>query len=175
MLGLSTSTGARVDAGNGAGLMRFIPNAELEARRQQEQQAAEPPPPILALASDIRTAWDAAVSAKKSNRIEERLLECLRQRKGEYSPTALAQIREFQGSDVFVMLTDNTCRAAKAWLQDIMLPAGEKPWSISPTPVPDLPDHIEARINADSVNAYLQAMQQRAMIARLLRNGEMTR
>jgi hypothetical protein len=101
--------------------------------------------PILALAAHVRASWDAAQRAK-TDYIERSLLESLRQKNGIYDPHILGLIRKFGGSEVYMQLTNVKCRAAKSWIRDILIPPGEKPWSIGPTPVPDLPDEVEDEI-----------------------------
>ncbi len=76
--------------------------------------------------------------------IEERLLECMRAFRFEYSPSKLAQIRsEIGGSEIYVPLTNMKVRAGKAWLTEVFFQPGERLFSLKPTPVPELPPEIE--------------------------------
>jgi hypothetical protein len=70
----------------------------------------------------------------------------MRQRKGKYEPSDLSYIRQFGGSEIFMMLTNVKCRSIEAQIKDIILPAGEKPWGIDPTPVQDLPQEVSGRV-----------------------------
>jgi hypothetical protein len=74
-------------------------------------------------------------------------MDCLRQREGEYTSEKLTEIRNQGGSDIFVMLTSVKCRAAEAWVREVLLPAGEKPWGIEPTPIPDLDPSVKFNIS----------------------------
>jgi len=38
-----------------------------------------------------------------------------------------------------MMLTTTKCRAASSWIRDILMPATEKPWGLSPTPIAEVP------------------------------------
>ena len=124
------------------GQLSAIEKAQTDTKKAEEEQNKAP---VQALAAQISTRWQAALMAK-STQIEAKLLGSLRKRRGEYSPEKLASIREFGGSEVFMMLTNVKCRAAEAWLRDVLLPPGDKPWSLSPTPEPKLPQGKEAEI-----------------------------
>ena len=76
---------------------------------------------------------------------------------GEYPAEVLAEIRKFGGSETFIQSTGNKVSAAEAWLTDILIPQGERPWEISPTPVPDLADDQVAAITA-KVTAQFQPL-----------------
>lgn len=122
---------------------------------------AVPTDVTLSLANHIRGCYDRAKTAKQL--ITERLLACERQRKGEYDPVKLAQIKEAGGSEVFLMLTDIKCRAADAWIKDVMLNTGERPYAVAPTEEPDLPteihDHIVEGVTQEAMMAQQQGMQ----------------
>ena len=119
-----------------------------DVRRQAEQ--ANNQPAMISLANHVKKRWDAALNAKQGSGIEcgieYRLLKSLRQRSGIYEPDKLAKILKFGGSDIYMNLTSVKCRAAEAWIRDVMLPPGDKPWGISPTPEPDLPEAKEVMI-----------------------------
>ncbi len=44
---------------------------------------------------------------------------------------------------------------SRSWLKDIMLPAGEKPYSIEPTPVPDIPPQLVQRARQEFMQDYM--------------------
>lgn len=115
-------------------------------------------PAIQGLAQYVRECWSVAKTAKLQT-VEPRLLHNLRQRRGEYDPDTLAEIKAQGSSEVFMMLTSNKCRAASAWLRDTLLGArDEKCWTIDPTPMPDLPAEMKQTIIAeatqDAMNWY---------------------
>jgi len=126
--------------------------AEKETQSLNEQTGSN-------LASHIRTVWETNRNARDS--VNTRLLECLRARKGEYSPGQLAQITANGGADpVFLKLTGTKCRAAVAWLRDILLPIQDKPWEIEPTPVPTLPEDIMGSVAQSTFDQMTQMIQQ---------------
>lgn len=145
------------DAEKAKGFVRVLTNKDIDDAKlaDQERKADEEKnePFILGLVAYLRKAWEAAKTAK--NPVEIKLLKSKRQRKGRYDPEDLADIINFGGSRIFMMLTSVKCRAIEAWVKDIMLPAGDKPWGVDITPVPDLPVEIEKQI-ADMVAGEVQ-------------------
>jgi hypothetical protein len=125
------------------------------ARADEPREITDPT--VLSLAAYIRQRYEEAKSAKAD--ITERLLRCERQRRGEYDPDKLAQIRSTGGSDIYMMLTDIKCRAAESWIKDVMLNAGEKSWSLTPTKEPSVPNEMrDAIVEAVVVEAQQVAM-----------------
>jgi hypothetical protein len=100
---------------------------------------------LVRLDSHVRDIWSSARMAKESD-IQERMLEDLRQREGEYDADKLQAIRAMGGSEIFMMLTSSKCRTAEGWLRDTLLPAGERPFSVEATPIPDIPEDQKADI-----------------------------
>lgn len=146
------------------GLVSFVGNAEIEERAQQERDAQikQNEPVMTSLASHISGRWTLAKQAK--NKVERQMLDNLRQRRGEYDQESLAQIKAQGGSEVFINISNVKCRAVEAWLKDIMLPPGERPWAADPTPVPELPESIKQQVGAEIV-AQIQAAMQQGLIA----------
>lgn len=136
-----------IDIGpKGEGLVRFVGNDEIEASAaaQRKAEKEQNSPLNLGLAAHLRKKWDKAKTNKWT--IEEKLLASKRQRKGKYNPDDLAQIEKFGGSQIYMMITNVKCRAIESWVKDVMLPSGEKPWTIEPTPVPEFPVEVESAI-----------------------------
>jgi hypothetical protein len=115
-------------------------------------------PLILGLSAYLRECWDVAEQAKKP--IENKMLQALRQRNGEYEPDKLKDIRAQGGSDIYMMITEVKCRAAESWLRDILLDTGTPPWDIQATPIPDLGPKATKEIQDVFANKVLQLVQQ---------------
>lgn len=128
------------------GLLLFKSNSELEQERLDKAAAEERQnnPFITGLAGRIKSHWETARFAR--NTIEERIIDALRRRNGEYSPDKLAAIREAGGSEIYMMLTSIKCRAAEAWISDVLFQPDEAPWKVKPTPIPELDPDTEATI-----------------------------
>jgi hypothetical protein len=136
------------------GMLRVISPSglqKMESERELQRKAEDNmnKPEISRLSSHINKLWQAAYDAKQTNAIEDLLLQCRRQRNGEYDPNILAEIKKQGGSEVFMMLTNVKCRAAAAWIRDVLIPPGDKPWSIEPTPLPELPEDELVKIQTE--------------------------
>lgn len=135
-----------------------------------QRDAEKPPEPttldeaqtISALASHVRAAWGRNKLAKQ--KIDLKLLACLRARRGVYSPAEITVMQQNSGGMNFVYsdLTETKCRAASAWIREIVLPTGERPWGIDPTPMPELPKALQVSIAQKAMQQAQTAMQQMA-------------
>jgi hypothetical protein len=96
------------------------------------------------LAAYVRQCWDEAKTAK--TQITERLLKCERQRRGVYDPDRAADIAKTGGSDIFMMLTDVKCRAAEAWIKDVMLTQQDRVFDLKPAKNPMMPPEMKKAI-----------------------------
>jgi hypothetical protein len=133
---------------------------------QDEQRAAaqlqNSQPVVQALAGYIRKTWMSSMLAKQQTS-EIKMLKSVRARRGEYDPDKLAQLREQGSSTIYMMLTSNKCRAASSWLRDTLVTSSdEKPWTIKPGAIPDLPPN--------EVESILQQAQQE--VAQLYASGQ---
>lgn len=130
------------------------------ARIGEEQETPIDDVAQLSLAAHIGHCFEAAKTAKQQ--ITERLVKCDRQRRGIYDPEKLQEIQAIGGSEVYMMLTDVKCRAAEAWVKDIMLSAGEYPFDFDTTPIPNVPDDLRQGI-IEHVVQEATAVQQMGM------------
>jgi hypothetical protein len=147
-------------------LVNIVPNSVLV---QQEQAAAiakadaeaSRQPLLDSLASHVRRCFDAARNARQSagsgtmRSLDNQLLSALRARQGEYEPEKLVKIRQFGGSEAYARITSTKIRGAAAWIKDIYLNnTNEKPWTLKPTPDPELvnnyKEQAELKIQQDA-------------------------
>lgn len=139
---------------NNLGLVQFQSNAEIEAEKQAEiaarQSAVERQVWESSLVAQIHRDWSRAKRAKE--RVDDRLLDCMRRRNGEYDPTKLAAIRSQGGSEIYMQLTATKCRALASWIRDVILSV-DRAWGLEPTPVTEIPapvlQVIQQRVYAD--------------------------
>lgn len=96
-------------------------------------------PVVQGLAAHIKGHWSQAKQAKQQ--VEREMLEAVRARAGRYSADMEQKLAAQGGSAIYMMLFATKARQAKALLGDVMLGAGtDKPWTISPSPKPDIPE-----------------------------------
>jgi hypothetical protein len=120
------------------------------AEERAAAQQANSQPVVQALNGYIRKQWMSSMMAKQMT-AEIKMLKSVRARRGEYDPDKLAQLREQGSSTIYMMITSNKCRAASSWLRDTLITASEdKPWTIIPTALPDLPPNEVESIMAQA-------------------------
>lgn len=127
---------------------------------------------LTALAGHVRLSWSRNKLAKEKIDIE--LLKCLRARRGVYSAAEIAAITANSGGTniVFTDLTETKCRAASAWIREIVLPVGEKPWGVSPTPLPDLPKPIKQAVFNKALAQAQQVLMEAAQAGEVMDREE---
>ena len=124
---------------------------QLQAEERAAAVAANAEPVVQNLVAYIKKCWYYARTAKEYT-IEIKMLKNVRARRGEYDPEKIAQLREQGSSLIYMMLTSNKCRAASSWLRDVLMTSAEdKPWTIRPGPMPDMPPNVmqEVMIRAE--------------------------
>jgi len=125
--------------------------AQATARAEQARNQ----PVVSSLVEYVRRHWAQAKKAKDP--IECEMLSAVRSRRGEYDPDKLVHIRRQGGSEIYMMVFATKARQLKALLVDILAGNGsEKPWTLTPTPSPDLPPELADQIMR---SVYDEAMQ----------------
>ena len=163
-----SSVGA-VPKGPSAG--RSAPNPlvrQLNLQQLLQRDGETPPEPQVleedtwtALVGHVRHSW--GINKLSKQRIDLKLLDCLRARRGVYSAAQLSSIQDSGGMNiVWADLTETKCRAASAWIREIVLPVGEQPWGVDSTPVPNLPMPMKKTVVAKALQQAQVAMQQAA-------------
>lgn len=97
-----------------------------------------------ALGAHVKKKFDAAVLHKRSIGIEAQLLRNLRANKCEYQPDERGLLGPY--NDVYIGISALKARAAESWLTDIILNNIERPWTLSPTPEPELQEDIKEEV-----------------------------
>ncbi len=111
------------------------------------------------LAAHIQNTWET--NRRHKTKITQRLLDCLRARKGEYSASQAAMIRSGGGSNpVYMKLTGTKCRAASAWIRDVLMPQGDTPYMVEPTSLPELPRQLSDAARESARQEAIQLLQQ---------------
>jgi hypothetical protein len=140
------------------GMLTLKTNAQTDREKQKEaedllktedQEAVE-----ASLVGHLRKAWEAA----KRNKIdvEQQILRNMRQIAGEYDPDKLQQIREFGGSEAYLLYTQTKWRSANAWISDVL---NDIPFDIEPTPKPSLGESLEDRL----IDSFMDKMLEKIL------------
>lgn len=139
------------------GLMHVQNNAAIEEEKKKTAETANNEAVIRGLAGHVAKCFSAA----KTGRVlaEQRMLSNLRARRGEYDPDVLAKIRATGTAEVYMMLSAEKARSCTSVMRDIFLGNGsEKPWSVTPTKIADLPQPVVDRAVAQA-GEMIQAIQ----------------
>ena len=126
---------------------------------------------VDALAAKVRQDWNVAKQVKQT--VTHRLMNCLERRQGRYGTKKLAEIEQTGGSAIYMQLTGAKCRAAKAYLSDLYTPAGDRPFTLSPTPVPELPPALRRQLMVEATAVIQQtAISQEDAVALLQKHQD---
>jgi hypothetical protein len=98
----------------------------------------------------IDKCWEEALKAKEDH-AEPQIIANMRQIDGEYDATKLNAIKEIGGSEVFMMITDAKCKNAANWTEELLFQPNQRPWDVSPTPIPELPDYAMEEIYKEAM------------------------
>ena len=130
------------------GVLRVLSSDELSEQQVSEDAAyaesQRPPEPDIAaaaLGNYIRSQYEAFKRHRTHSNIDRELLASLRAYNGNYDPQKIAEIQRFGGSKVFARITSTKCRGATALLRDVYM-GGERPWTMTATPEPDVPGSV---------------------------------
>ena len=148
-------------------LVPFKTAAQLEDEARAASDKSQAKPIIQSLAAHVRERWEEAKDAKRD--VEERMVDNLTRRRGQYDSQKLAQIRSFGGSEIFMGITSVKCRAACAWLRDTLMGTGlDRPWQLEHTPEPELPPDVTMRLQ----QAFMQQAYQQTLMTGVPPNPE---
>lgn len=157
--------------------MGVLLKANAEQLQQQdierEQREVEQSRPIIKtseLAGFVRECWERAKTNKMD--VSDRLTACLYRKKGEYEPQELEKIKRAGVSTIYMQITANKCRSAKAWLADLFSPTGDRPFSLEPTPIPDLPPELKQTLISEAIQGAQQFGVPMDQVAQLIEKHE---
>ena len=143
----------------GIALIPVARASDLEAQAKRRNDEMQAKPVIQGLAAHVRSRWETAKDGKRD--LEERMLQGLRQRNGEYDPEILADIKRQGGSEIYIQLTSVKARAATSWLRDTLTGQGmDKAWGIDPTPEATLPDNVVQGLQQEMAQELQMLMEQ---------------
>jgi hypothetical protein len=140
--------------------VQSVSSMQMQAKRDSEAnfEAQQAQPVITGLAGHIKGFFTLANTAKLE--VQNRMLEALYARRGEYTVEKLQQIQESGQPAIYMMLASVKMRQAESLLRDVLIGAGtEKPWTLEATPVPELPPFEVNQIRQAVTTEVQQAIQ----------------
>ena len=154
-LPMNITNGAAPGVVNIGGILEVRSASQMIADEKAKAEADNEHAVVQGLASYIRKCWMEAKSSKE-NTIEPQMIGALRQRKGEYDPDMMAQLRKQGSTPIFMLITSNKCRAGASWLREAL---DGLPWSAKPTPVSDIDDNTKQAIIDAATQQIYEAIQ----------------
>ncbi len=97
------------------------------------------------LADWVGRCLQEARNDKRAQDVFEDIELGARHGEGRYTSSEKARIAAALGDtglDVFMPITATKCQALQNWLSDVFRPNSDKPFTLTPSPVPDLPPHM---------------------------------
>ena len=139
----------------------FLRTGNVAALQEQEQaenaqfQQQQAQPVIQGLAGRVREFFTIARAGRLV--VEQEMLEALLARRGHYTPEKLAKIEEADQPAIYMMVASGKMRQIESLMRDVLVGDGtDKPWTIRPTPEPELPpEAVQA-----AVQQLMQELQQ---------------
>lgn len=92
------------------------------------------------LAEFVLNQFDRAKKHRDGTGITQSILDGIRRYRGKYDGGELCK---FDGISFYRNATGMLCRSAYNWLKDAYFNAQDKPWTLEPTPIPELPEDME--------------------------------
>lgn len=135
--------------------MLSVENAEQAMKRQNEEDRArdaantqvQAKPVVVALGAHIDTCRQRAADARRTSGVEQRLIDAMRRRRGEYEPGKEAELKKIGQVPVWAGITEVKCLGLEARLAEAyQTDDGRPPITVEPTPMPELPDDVVAQI-----------------------------
>ena len=117
------------------------------------------------LASYIRARFSDARDHRNYSGLSDQMLRSLRAMRGEYDPEMDAELRKLEMSRTYARVAANKVRVVAAALREVYTSV-DRPWAITPSPVPDMPNQpdlqalVEQQLQAEVAELRAAQMQQ---------------
>lgn len=152
---------AQWDGGmNVGGVLPVQTNEAVRRQQEREQQAraeaANNEPVVQELASHILKCWHKARDARSE--VTRAMTTAVLAKEGKYDPEMAQVLARQGGSAIYMMLFATKARQAKALVGDVVLGSGaDKPWTVRPTPIPELPEDVMAGVLKGTAQVVAEA------------------
>lgn len=122
-----------------------------------EAGIALPEDPVLqSMALHVHGSFVRNVEYRSRSGIDKKLANCLRLSKSEYSAEDKQLFREKGAPEIFMPIADMKRRAAMAMFVEIFSTPGDKAYTVSPSPVPEVPEYVREKAVTVTMNDFLE-------------------
>lgn len=105
-----------------------------KAQEEQEEKHHD------ALAEHVMDCFRRAKSHRDNHGVSESIIDSLRRYRGKYKDE---EICNFEGIDNYRNITGKLVKDAHDWLKDAYFKAQDRPWTLDPSPEPELPQNVQ--------------------------------
>lgn len=104
------------------------------------------------VAEYVMDAFERARQHRENIGLTDTITDCLRRYRGKYSSDELCSM---EGITNFRGLTGMLVRSAFSWLKDAYFNAQDRPWTLEPTPDPELPERLQQQLD-EAINKQIE-------------------
>lgn len=91
----------------------------------------------------VVSATTISANYRASQGIDKRMDDAVRAVNCKYNPEDCDLL---DGANIYMGVTNLKVRAFRSWLSDILLNSEDKPWTLRPSPIPELPIEVEDKV-----------------------------
>lgn len=137
-----------------------------EERNESAQNGVIPTTqPASTLAGFVGGVFQRNSQHRMMSGIDAKLLRSLQMCRSKYTAEEEAKLTELGISkEMFTPITDTKRRAAMAQLNEIFNAPGDKPWTLSPTPAPDVPESVAREAFTEMIQDMVALSQQTGQV-----------
>jgi hypothetical protein len=108
------------------------------------------------LAAHVKACFEEAKNHRASRGVDKQMDDALLAVRSQYTTEEIGRMSA-EDANIYAGITGTKFRAGRAWLLDILANAIDKPWTIEPTPLPDVPPDVENSV-VDKLQAEAASM-----------------
>jgi hypothetical protein len=101
------------------------------------------PQSLDSLASHVRRSFEVARCHRQTEGVDAELNMSFRAYNNQYEPEEMDLVKQ---ANVYMGITNLKCRALQSWVKDILANNEDKPWTLKPTPLAELPAAAEEAV-----------------------------
>lgn len=115
------------------------------------------PPEMSALAALVMRVFRENADHRRNSGVDDALMTAMLAYRSQYSEQEKARLKASKvSSGIYAPITATKIRAAASQLHELVGGAGDKPWTLAPTPVPDVPEYVKAQALRQIVKDFVE-------------------
>ncbi len=123
---------------------------------EQEEDVLKGDFTLQRLALHVTRTFRQNEEHRRISGVKAKLEKCHRLLRSEYSEAEKAIFKEKGAPEIFMPIADMKRRAAFSMFSEIFSVPGNKPWTIDPTPVPEVPEEVTMKAVTVTMNDFAE-------------------